>query len=329
MMKKNSLIAVVLLAVYFLVVFAAWAETPLHPVNTYSIVAYDSTTGEFGAAVQSHWFKVGDVIWAAPGVGVVATQSLADFTYGPLGLEMMKKGKTAELALAGLLASDPQREVRQVAMIDKNGNIATHTGSKCIAYAGHKTGRIYSVQANLMRDSTVWGAMSRAFETTPGDLAERMMAALEAAQGEGGDIRGMQSAAMLVVRANPTGRSWLDRTVDLRVDDAPQPLTELRRLLNISRAYDLMNRGDELIAEGKLDDAAAAYETAAQLAPGNLEILFWHAVTLVTVDQVERALPIFKRVFEQDDSWRTLVPRLMPAGLLPDDDEVISRIVAQ
>jgi uncharacterized Ntn-hydrolase superfamily protein len=328
-MKKTALILGIFLFLISFLYGSVRAEKPQQPVNTYSIVAYDSTTGEFGAAVQSHWFKVADVIWAEPGVGVVATQSLVDFAYGPLGLEMMKNGKSADLALAGLLASDPQREVRQVAMIDKHGNVAAHTGDKCIAYAGHKTGRTYSVQANLMQDSTVWGAMSRAFEATTGDLAGRMMAALEAAQRERGDIRGKQSAAMLVVRGEPTGQSWNDRIVDLRVDDSPEPLVELRRLLNISRAYDLMNRGDEYIAEKKFDEAAAAYNKAAELAPGNMEILFWQAVTLVTVGEEERSLPIFKRVFDQDDNWRTLVPRLVPAGLLPDDDQMISRIVAQ
>jgi uncharacterized Ntn-hydrolase superfamily protein len=328
-MKKTALILGIFLFLISFLYGSVRAEKPQQPVNTYSIVAYDSTTGEFGAAVQSHWFKVADVIWAEPGVGVVATQSLVDFAYGPLGLEMMKNGKSADLALAGLLASDPQREVRQVAMIDKHGNVASHTGDKCIAYAGHKTGRTYSVQANLMQDSTVWGAMSRAFEATTGDLAGRMMAALEAAQRERGDIRGKQSAAMLVVRGEPTGQSWNDRIVDLRVDDSPEPLVELRRLLNISRAYDLMNRGDEYIAEKKFDEAAAAYNKAAELAPGNMEILFWQAVTLVTVGEEERSLPIFKRVFDQDDNWRTLVPRLVPAGLLPDDDQMISRIVAQ
>jgi uncharacterized Ntn-hydrolase superfamily protein len=328
-MSKIVWLCGVLLALNAQNVRATPAVRPTHLANTYSIVAFDSTTGEFGAAVQSHWFKVADVIWAEAGVGVVATQSLVDFAYGPLGLEMMKNGKTAELALLGLLASDPQREVRQVAMIDKQGNIATHTGENCIAHAGHASGRIYSVQANLMRDSTVWGAMARAFETATGDLAGRMLAALDAAQGEGGDIRGRQSAAMLIVRGTPTGRVWNDRIVDLRVDDSPEPLAELRRLLDISRAYDLMNRGDELIALGKLDDAAAAYAHAAELAPGNLEILFWHAVTLVTVGQTERALPIFKDIFAQDEAWRILVPRLVAAGLLPDDEAVISRIVAQ
>lgn len=300
----------------------------IHPVSTYSIVAYDSSTGQFGAAVQSHWFKVADVIWAEPGIGAVATQSLADFRYGPLGLQMMRMGKTAEQALEGVMASDPESRVRQVAMIDKNGSVATHTGTHCIAEAGHHTGLHYSVQANLMEKATVWPAMAEAFERATGDLAERMMAALEAAEAEGGDIRGRQSAAMIVVAAEPTGQPWRDRIVDLRVDDSPEPLKELRRLIDISRAYDEMNRGDELIAEGKFDEAGVAYENASVLAPGNNEILFWHAVTLVTANEIDRALPIFKRVFESDERWRVLVPRLVDAELLPDDDTIISRIIA-
>lgn len=301
----------------------------LRPVHTYSIVAWDSATGEFGAAVQSHWFKVADVIWVEPGVGAVATQSLVDFAYGPLGIEMMKLGKSSAEALSGLLASDPNNAVRQVAMIDRTGAVVAHTGDKCIAEAGHKTGVHYSVQANLMRNNTVWDAMAAAFESAEGDLAERMMRALEAAEAEGGDIRGRQSAAMVVVSGDPTGQSWRDRIVDIRVDDSPQPLQELRRLLDITRAYNWMNRGDDLIAEGKLDEAGAAYETAAELAPGNLEILYWHAVTLVDAKALDRALPIFKRVFEADESWRELTPRLVKSGLLPDDPELLQKIIEQ
>ncbi len=301
----------------------------IRPVNTFSIVAYDSATGEFGAAVQSHWFKVADVIWAEPGVGAVATQSLVDFAYGPLGLEMMKMGKTANQALEALLTSDPQNSVRQVAMIDIDGNVATHTGDKCIAEAGHRIGKNYSVQANLMEKSTVWDAMATAFESAEGDLAERMMVALEAAQKEGGDIRGKQSAAMIVVRAESTGKPWEDKLVDLRVDDSPEPLVELRRLLEINRAYDHMNAGDEAVAAGELDLAAKEYEESAKLAPDNPEIIFWHAVTLVTIDKVDESLPLFKQVFEMGDNWRALVPRLVEADLLPNDSTLIKRIVSQ
>jgi len=306
------------------------APTSIWPVaSTYSIVAFDSATGQFGAAVQSHYFKVADVIWLEPAVGAVATQSLVDFSYGPLGLDMMEKGKSATQALDGLLASDPDNQVRQVAMIDRNGVVAVHTGSKCIPEAGHQTGKNFSCQANLMRNNTVWGAMAKAYENAQGELADRLMAALEAAQAEGGDIRGMQSAAMVVVGAHPTGKSWMDKIVDIRVDDSPQPLEELKRLLNLTRAYKHMDKGDEYIALQKYDDANREYSTAAELAPGNAEIRFWQAVTLVTVGQVDRSLPIFKEVFKADDSWRILVPRLVKAELLPNDDEIIARITAQ
>jgi uncharacterized Ntn-hydrolase superfamily protein len=306
------------------------AQNPIWPVaSTYSIVAYDSATGQFGAAVQSHYFKVADVIWAQPAVGAVATQSLVDFSYGPLGLDMMEKGKSAKEALDGLLASDPDNQVRQVAMIDRNGIVAVHTGSKCIAEAGDHAGKFYSCQANLMLNNTVWDAMAKAYETTKGDLADRMMAALEAAQREGGDIRGMESAAMLVVAAHPTGKSWADRIIDVRVDDSPQPLEELKRLLNISRAYKHMDKGDEYVTAGKYDDANREYTMAAQLDPGNVEIRFWQAVTLVTVGQVDRSLPIFKEVFKQDNAWRVLVPRLVNADMLPNDPKIIAEITAQ
>lgn len=329
----RSLIVIVSLLAAVAAGAASPPVTPIRPVNTYSIVVYDSATGEFGAAVQSHWFKVADVIWAEPGIGVVATQSLADFRYGPLGLEMMTFGKTAQQALGGVMASDETPEVRQVAMIDRHGNIATHTGKRCIAEAGHRQGRVgsiaYSVQANLMRHNTVWDAMAEAFEAADGDLAERMMAALEAAEAAGGDIRGKQSAAMVVVTGEPTGQPWQDRTVDIRVDDSPEPLPELRRLLEITRAYDYMNHGDELLGEDRIEEAQEAYERAAELAPGNLEIQFWNAATLVTVDQVDRALPIFAEVFSADSSWRELIPRLVAAELLPDDPDVINRIIEQ
>ena len=310
---------------------ASAGESPQfqRPVHTYSIVAYDSTTGQFGAAVQSHYFRVADVIWAKVGVGAVATQSLVDFNYGPLGIEMMQAGKSATQALEGLLASDPQSRVRQVAMIDRSGQAVAHTGSHCIAEAGHHVGHHYSVQANLMENATVWPAMAKAFESTEGDLAEKMLAALDAAEAEGGDIRGRQSAALLVVTGEPTGRDWSDRLFDLRVDDSPEPLVELRRLVGIARAYDHMDQGDLAIEVGDFETAEKEYAMAADLAPGNLEVRFWQAVTLVSVGETERALPIFKDIFTQDARWRELIPRLVKAELLPDDSSVIELIMSQ
>ncbi|MFH2035983.1 MAG: DUF1028 domain-containing protein [Candidatus Zixiibacteriota bacterium] len=328
-MQKLILISILALLMATGISFGAENEAePIRPVHTYSIVCFDTLTGQFGAAVQSHYFKVADVIWLEPGVGAVATQSLVDFAYGPLGLEMMKKGKTAKQALDGLLASDPNNNVRQVAMIDRNGVIATHTGNLCIAEAGHYIGPNYSVQANLMRNNTVWRAMSEAFEATEGDLAEKMMAALESAQAEGGDIRGSQSAAMVVVTGQPTGKSWVDRQIDIRVDDSPEPLKELRRLLDITRAYKHLDLGDEYITAGDFDKANIEYAMAAELSPDNLEIKYWHAVTLATINRLDEALPIFKEIFAKDNSWRELIPRLVKSEILPDDKEIIEKIMS-
>lgn len=329
-MKKLVIFCMILILAMTFNVFAGdGSEVPLRPVHTYSIIAYDSATGQFGAAVQSHYFKVADVIWAEPGVGAVATQSFVEFSYGPLGLEMMKDGKTSNEALKGLLASDPNENVRQVAMIDAHGNVAAHTGAKCIEAAGDHTGPNYSVQANLMENATVWDAMAKAFETTEGELSERMMAALEAAQAEGGDIRGKQSAAMLVVSGKPTGMPWVDRIVDLRVDDSPEPLKELRRLLNINKSYDYVDQGDVLFTKGDIEAANQAYAKAAELAPDNAEIIFWQAVSLVTVGKVDESLPLFKKVFAMNNNWRILVPRLVKSDLLPNDTAVINEIVSQ
>ena len=290
------------------------------PVHTYSIVARDPDTGELGVAVQSHYFSVGPIVpWAEAGVGAVATQSFAEVSYGPLGLELMRSGKTAPQALASLLASDDSRDVRQVAMIDAAGNVMTHTGARCIAAAGHHTGTNYSVQANLMENDRVWPAMAKAFEAAKGPLAARMLAALDAAQKEGGDIRGQQSAAILVVGGNKTGIWWKDRIVDLRVEDHPKPLEELRRLLKIHEAYRHEDRGDTFIAQNKLPEALKEYEAAAALAPDNDELLFWYAVGVYNAGEEKRALELFRKVFQRDRRWAELVDRLPPAGLLPAD----------
>jgi uncharacterized Ntn-hydrolase superfamily protein len=300
----------------------SFAEVPAH---TYSIVARDTKTGEIGVAVQSHYFSVGArVPWAEAGIGAVATQSFTEVTYGPLGLELMKSGKTAEQALKSLLASDNGQDVRQVAMIDANGVVAAHTGKKCIAAAGHITGKDYSVQANLMENSNVWPAMSKAFEAAQGSLAERMLAALEAAQKAGGDIRGEQSAAMLIVSGTRTGIWWKDRLLDLRVEDHPHPLQELRRLINLHEAYKHEDQGDEFIAKKDLDQALKEYEMASKLDPENMELLFWAAVGVYNAGQEQKALEMFGRVFEKAPHWYALVDRLPASDLI--SKEAVARI---
>ena len=304
------------------------SPAPLRPVHTYSIVARDPKTGELGVAVQSHWFSVGALVpWAEAGVGAVATQSFVEPSYGKLGLELLRAGKSAPEALAGLLAADSGREVRQVALIDAQGRVAAHTGNKCVAFAGNQQGKDYSVQANMMASAAVWPAMAKAFESAKGDLAERMLAALDAAEAAGGDARGRQSAALLVVSGKPTGQSWLDRRFDLRVEDAPEPLVELRRLVTLRRAYLLMDDGD--VALAKKDTAAAlkAYAAAEKLAPQVAEMTYWHAVTLVGLERVDEALPLFKQVFTKEPRWRDFTPRVAKAGLLPEGP-VLERILA-
>ena len=309
---------------------SAPSARPLRPLHTFSIVARDPQTGELGVAVESHWFNVGSIVpWAEAGVGAVATQSFVDPSYGKLGLELMRLGKSAPDALKALLAGDEARDVRQVAMIDAQGRVLAHTGTKDIQDAGHITGRDYSVQANLMLNDKVWPAMSRAFETTKGDLAERMLAALDAAQEAGGDIRGRQSAALIVVTGKPTGRPWADRIFDLRVDDSPEPLKELRRLVTLQRAYNHMNAGDLAVEKKDNEGALREYSAAEKLVPDNAEMIYWHAVALVNMGRVDESLPLFRRVFAMDKNWATLTPRLPKSGLLPDDAKLIERIMKE
>lgn len=354
----------------------AQTTQPVRPVHTYSIVARDPQTGEMGVAVQSHWFSVGQIVaWAEAGVGAVATQSFVDPSYGRAGLDLMRAGKSSAEALRMLTRADKNRDVRQVAMVDAHGSVAAWTGAKDIREAGHCLGLMswsirqgnpeprgknvhscnvsanvatlpegklhstlgsYSVQANLMANDKVWPAMARAFESAKGDLADRMMAALQAAQDVGGDIRGKQSAALVVVKGKSSGKPWQDRTFDLRVDDAADPLKELRRLILLQRAYNQMNAGD-LAVEHKDNDAALKHyteaerimESSADIDKSRLaEAIYWHAVALVSMNRPDESLPLFKRAFSLHPGWRELTPRLPKSGLLPDDDALIKRITS-
>ena len=311
---------------------AAASQVARRPVATYSIVARDSATGEIGVAVQSHWFSVGSVVpWAEAGVGAVATQSFTDPSYGALGLELMRVGRSAPDALRGLVAADPDSAVRQVAMIDARGRVAAFTGKRAIVAAGHRLGKGYSVQANLMAKPSVWPAMARGFEQAKGDLAERLLQALEAAEREGGDIRGRQSAAILVVAGTATGRPWADRLVDLRVEDNPAPLVELRRLVTLSRVYRRMNEGDEWTTKGDMGRAVRAYNEAIGLLPDsatNGEAVFWTGISLVSARRERAAIPYLARAYTVHPAWAELVSRLPAAGLLPNDSALIERLVS-
>jgi uncharacterized Ntn-hydrolase superfamily protein len=240
----------------------------------------------------------------------------------------MRAGKSAPDALKSLSAGDEGREVRQVAMIDAQGRVDAWTGKNDIQAAGHIVGKNYSVQANLMLSDKVWPAMSAAFENAKGDLADRMLAALDAAQAVGGDIRGKQSAALIVVTGKPTGQSWKDRVFDLRVDDSPEPLIELRRLVKLQRAYNHMNAGDLAVEHKDNEGALREYSAAEKLVPDNAEMIYWHAVALVNMGRVDESLALFRRVFAMDPNWAILTPRLPKSGLLPDDPKLIERILS-
>ena len=321
---------IVLLMIAFVFTSTAQQQVrPVRPVHTFSIVARDPNTGELGVAVQSHWFSVGPIVaWAEAGVGAVATQSFVDPSYGKNGLDMMRAGRSAPDTLKELLAKDEGREVRQVAMIDAQGRVDAWTGKNDIQAAGHIVGTNFSVQANLMLNDKVWPAMAQAFQNTKGDLAERMLAALDAAQAAGGDIRGRQSAAIIVVTGKPIGQAWKDRTFDLRVDDSPEPLQELRRLVRLQRAYNHMNAGDLAVEKKDNEGALREYSAAEKLVPNNAEMIYWHAVALVNMGRVDDSLPLFRKVFAMDRNWLTLTPRLPKSGLLPDDPKIIERIVS-
>jgi len=323
-----------LLIVSFLIIDQAHSQEitskkAYRPIHTYSIVARDPETGQMGVAVQSHWFSVGSLVtWAEAGVGAVATQSLVDVTYGKLGLELMRAGRSATQTLEALKVADPSPEIRQVAMIDAKGNVAAHTGKKCIPDAGHLVGDNFSVQANLMLNKKVWPAMKEAYEKTEGDLADKMLASLEAAQNVGGDIRGKQSAAILIVKGVATGNSWEDRIMELRIEDHPTPIKELKRLVKLHRAYDHMNKGDLAIEHNDVEGALKEYGAAQELFPEHLEMKFWNAVSLVNAGRVDDSLPIFKEIFAKDHNWAILVPRLSRVDLLPKDDAVIDKILS-
>ncbi len=327
-MKKISL-----LFLYSLFYFSSYSQmfkTDNPFAHTYSIVARDSVTGEMGVAVQSHWFSVGTAVsWAEAGVGAVATQSFVNKSFGIRGLQLLKTGLTAQQTLDKLLSDDEGREVRQVAIVDNKGNAATHTGKNCIAYATHIKGTGYSVQSNMMLTDKVCSAMSQAYEKNKNKvLAERMILALEAAQKAGGDIRGKQSAAIIIVPATSDGKPGDERTVDLRVDDSPAPIKELQRLYKVHVAYEHMNKGDLYVEKNNMSAAMNEYSAAMKMFPQNLEMQYWTAITLANNKQIDKALPILKNIFAKDNNWKELTRRLPKVNLLTVDMATLKRILS-
>lgn len=279
--------------------------------GTYSIVARDPRTGAFGVAVQSHWFNVGSVVPdASAGIGVIATQANPDVQHKPRALAMLRDGQRADAVLAALLEGDSAAAHRQLAVVDATGRAAGHTGSSCIPASGHVTGDGYVCQANMMRSPDVWPAMAEAYEATiDSGLTAALLAALDAAELAGGDIRGRQAAAILVVPAEGTDA---DRIVDVRVDDASEPLRELRRLVTLNDAYVLADEGDALMAHGDFASAAGRYVAAYEAAPGNDELRFWAGLGLLTAGMTERGIAFLRETIAADPSWHELLRRLSP-----------------
>ena len=290
--------------------------------HTFSIVARDSVTGEMGVAVQTHAFSVGTAVtWGEAGVGVIATQASTKIAFGPDGLKLLKEGKLPEEVVKILTEADSGRNNRQLGVLDMQGRTASYTGKKCIAFAGNIADKNFSVQANMMLNDKVIPAMAIAFKESKGALAERLILALEAGQNAGGDVRGKQSAAILIVKPVASGRIWEDRYIDLRVDDNPEPIKELKRLLQVFRAIEHANAGDEAIEKNDWTTATKEYEIAQKLVPKDVEMKFWYAIALVNNGKKEEALPLFKTVFELNNNWTLLIPRLRKVDILTCDDE--------
>jgi uncharacterized Ntn-hydrolase superfamily protein len=297
--------------------------------HTYSIVAKDESTGKMGVGVQSHWFSVGSVVsWGESGVGVIATQAFCNISFGLRGLDLLKDGKAPQDALEILLSDDDGKDVRQLAILDNKGRIAVHTGKNCIQAAGHKKGKNYSVQANMMINDSVWPAMANAFENNSKlPLPERIIEVLKAAESQGGDIRGKQSAALLIVGHEKKVNRWEDPEIDLRVEDHLEPLMELERLLKVHRSYEHMNNGDLALEQNDLDTALKEYKTSYTMMPENLEMKFWTAISLANVHRFDESLPLFKEVFEKDRNWHLLTERLPEVGLLKLNKDQLEEIL--
>ena len=296
--------------------------------HTFSIVARDPATGEMAVGVQSHWFSVGPLVaWGKSGVGVVATQSFVNPAYGPKGLALMEEGKSASEALKILVAQDEGRAFRQVAFLDDEGRTAAFTGEKCVEAASDIAGENFSVQANMMLNDNVVPMMDQAWKAhSQLPLAERVLEVLKAAQAAGGDIRGQQSAALVVVGPDKVENSWQDKKVDLRVDDHPNPLVELERLLEVARAYEFMNAGDLAVEKNDMAEALRQYDAAMKMFPENLEMKFWTAVALANSGRMEEALPLFRAIFAKDENWREMSKRLPASGLLTVSEEDLRKI---
>lgn len=294
---------------------------------TYSIVAHDPHTGELGVAIQSHFFGVGRIAgWARAGVGAVVTQAAAEKAHGPAGLDLLAAGRSPEEAVDELMAGDPGRESRQLAMVAADGAAAAFTGEACLAQCGHCTREHVSAQGNMLVSDQAWDAMAGAYDVADGDLAERLLAALDAAEATGGDARGVQSASLLVVGGPQTDRPWDGVLVDVRVDDDTDPLPELRRLVGLNRFYDrLLNMLKEpglLLGPASAGPQCVA-EALGNLAAGerllgdNQEATMWRGVLLARTGRTEEGAAALRDAVNRRPELTPYLRQMASAGDLP------------
>ncbi len=305
---------------------------------TYSIIAIDQQTGEMGIGVQSHFFAVGSAVpWIIPGIGAVATQSLVNKQFGPDGLELLRQGNSPQQIIDELTGDDEGRNYRQLAVLSVDGSVAAYTGKKCIREASHLVGEGFSVQANMMAESGVPEAMAAAFQskTVTGEvesrppLARRLLDALNAAEALGGDIRGRQSAALITAKTETQGRSADEYLVNLRVDDHPEPLMELGRLLNLHYGYAQLEAGDTKLGHGDFSGAMEEYCKALENAPENNEMRYWKAVALLQANFREEAFEILENLIRERPGWLDLLHRLEESELAVFPEKLLAELDRQ
>ena len=295
-----------------------------HPlVSTFSIVAFDPSTKDLGVAVQSRYFSVGSVVpWAEAEVGAVATQSFVNVSYGPHGLRLLKEGLTVDEVIDRLTQEDQEKEYRQLGIIDSEGNANAFTGKKCLEWAGSKVGKNYAAQGNILAGEEVIQNMGRNFESTRGDLAERLVAALEGGEAAGGDARGRQSAALLVVRKNLGRAGYGDRYIDLRVEDNPDPIAELKRLLNLHRVYSLIDDSEDSLTKGDLKAALGDLKKAIAMTQKNDDAYVDLGIVNLKLGKKKEAISAFKKALRLNPKMKTLIKQLPAAGLMKSNKEI-------
>jgi len=284
---------------------------PNHLISTFSIVAFDSKTKNLGVAVQSRYFSVGTAVpWAQAEVGAIATQSFVNVSYGPRGLRLLKKGLTVNEVIEKLTSKDKSRDYRQLGIIDAKGNAAAYTGTECLKWAGSKTGKNYTAQGNILANEKVVQKMGKKFETTKSDLSDRLIAALEGGQEAGGDARGRQSAALLVVGERKSKSGYGDRLIDLRVEDHTEPIAELKRLLQLHRVYSLVDEAEEIFTQGNHKKAIATIKKAIELNPNSDDAYVDLGMTYTKMGKTQEARKAFNKATNLNPNMKTVISQL-------------------